>query len=82
MKEKINYKSEDILEQGMTLHKLKTLADLEQAISSMENLEFNPSFRKLIDDDVLNNSSDFDSRFVSVVEFLKKVKKKIEGISQ
>ena len=48
---------------------------INRAIKSLEDLEFDKDFRKLIDIDRDDDTSKFDLKFVYVLSYLKEIKK-------
>ena len=50
---------------------------IDKAIKSLEDLEFDKDFRKLIDIDRDDYMSKFDLKFVSVLSYLKEIKRNI-----
>ena len=50
---------------------------IDEAIKSLEDLEFDKDFRKLIDIDRDDYMSKFDLKFVSVLSDLKEIKRNI-----
>ena len=48
---------------------------IDRAIKSLEDLEFDKDFRKLIDIDRDDDTSKFDLKFVYVLSYLKEIKK-------
>ena len=59
------------------LRSRRMIKKIDEAIKSLEDLEFDKDFRKLIDIDRDDYMSKFDLKFVSVLSYLKEIKRNI-----
>ena len=59
------------------LRSRRMIKKIDKAIKSLEDLEFDKDFRKLIDIDRDDYMSKFDLKFVSVLSYLKEIKRNI-----